>query len=383
MVNNDTAGFYFNLYEIDLNNRAEKTIPLAPLRFEQPSRITLLPDGNGIVTSGKVQGASFAQIWLLDRDGSARSITNDLSDYRDAGVTDDAAALVTIQNQTLANLFVVQNNDVRNQKQITFGIGRYFDLNWAPDNKIVYASDASGSADIFETNPDGTGVRQLTSGMKRNYAPSVSPDNRYIVFHSNRSGTFQIWRMDRDGGNPVQLTDTTPECNWPVFSPDSRWVFFQHFEPGNTVTLWKVSVDGGTPTRVSPSGTALRPVVSPDGKWLGFWQNDGQANSKWHLAVMSLQSEKIANQFDISPSVHVQWDTQLRWMPDSRGLAYVDTRDGVQNLWVQLLDGSPGKQLTNFNDTAIFAYDWSRTGTLVISRGVITGDVVLIADAGK
>jgi Tol biopolymer transport system component len=98
---------------------------------------------------------------------------------------------------------------------------------------------------------------------------------------------------------------------------------------------------------------------------------------------MSLQSEKIANQFDISPSVHVQWDTQLRWMPDSRGLAYVDTRDGVQNLWVQLLDGSPGKQLTNFNDTAIFAYDWSRTGTLIISRGVITGDVVLITDAGK
>ena len=145
-----------------------------------------------------------------------------MSDYRDAGVTDDAAALVTIQNQTLANLFVVQNNDVRNQKQITFGLGRYFDLNWTPDNKIVYASDASGSADIFEINADGTGARQLTSGMKRNYAPSVSPDNRYIVFHSNRSGTFQIWRTDRDGGNPVQLTKTTPECNWRTFSPDSK-----------------------------------------------------------------------------------------------------------------------------------------------------------------
>jgi serine/threonine protein kinase len=383
MINNDTAGFYFNLYEIDLNSRAEKTISLAPLRFEQPSRITLLPDGNGIVTSGKVQGASFAQVWLLGRDGSARSITNDLSDYRDAGVTDDAAALVTIQNQTLANLFVVQNNDVRNQKQITFGLGRYFDLNWAPDNKIVYASDASGSADIFEINADGTGTRQLTSGMKRNYAPSVSPDNRYIVFHSNRSGTFQIWRMDRDGGNPVQLTNSTPECNWPTFSPDSKSVFFQHFEPGNSVSLWKVSVDGGTPSRVSPPGTALRPVVSPDGKWLGFWQNDGDANSKWRLAVMSLETEKIVNRFDVSPTVHVQWDTQLRWTPDSHGLAYVDTRAGVQNLWVQLIDGSPAKQLTSFNETDIFAYDWSRTGSLVISRGVITGDVVLIADAGK
>jgi TolB protein len=383
MVNNDRDGFYFNLYEIDLNSRAEKTIPLASLRFEQPSRITLLPDGNGIVTSGKVQGASFAQVWLLGRDGSARSITNDLSDYRDAGITDDAAALVTVQNQTLANLFTAQNNDVRNQKQITFGIGRYFDLSWAPDNKIVYASDASGSADIFETNTDGTGTRQLTSGLKRNYAPSVSPDNRYIAFHSNRSGTFQIWRMDRDGSNPVQLTNTTPESNWPTFSADSKSVFFQHFQPGDAISIWKIPVDGGTPVKVSPPGTALRPVVSPDGKWLAFWQNDGEANSKWRLAVMALANEKIVNRFDVSPTVHVQWDTLLRWTPDSRGLAYVDTRTGVQNLWVQSLDGSPAKQLTNFNDTDIFGYDWSRTGTLVTSRGVITGDVVLITDAGK
>ena len=383
MVNNDTAGFYFTLYEIDLNSHAEKTIPLAPLRFEQPSRITLLSDGNGVVTSGKAQGASFAQVWLLGRDGSARSITNDLSDYRDAGVTDDAGALVTVQNQMLANLFMAQSNDLQNQKQITFGLGRYFDLSWTPDNKILYASDASGSADIFETAADGTGVKQLTSGMKRNYAPSVSPDNRYIVFHSNRSGTFQIWRMDRDGSNPVQLTSTTPECNWPTFSPDSKWVFFQHFELGKAVSLWKIPVDGGTPSRVSPPGTALRPVVSPDGKWLGFWQNDGDTNSKWRLAVMSLESEKIVNRFDVSPTVHVQWDTQLRWMPDSRGLAYVDTRAGVQNLWVQLLDGSATKQLTNFNETDIFAYDWSKNGTLITSRGVVTGDVVLITDAGK
>jgi serine/threonine protein kinase/Tol biopolymer transport system component len=383
MVNNDNAGFYFSLYEIQLDTRVEKTIALAPLRFEQPSRITLLSDGSGIVTSGKAQGASFAQVWLLGRDGTARSITNDLSDYRDAGLTNNAKSLVTVQNQTLANLFVAPNTDLRNQKQITFGLGRYFDLSWAPDNKILYASDASGSADIFETGADGTNLRQLTSGVKRNYAPSVSPDNRYIVFHSNRSGTFQVWRMDRDGNNPLQLTNQSPESNWPVFSADSKWVFFQHFEPGKEVTLWKTSVDGGTPVKISSGGPSLRPRVSPDGKWLAFWQTDAQPASKWRLALFSLESGTIVKAFDLLPSVHVQWDTNLGWTPDSRGLVYVDTHAGVENLWVQSLDGSPAKQLTNFNESHVFSFDWSRSGTLVTSRGVITGDVVLISDAGK
>ena len=177
--------------------------------------------------------------------------------------------------------------------QITSGLGRYFDLSWAPDGKILYASDASGSADIYEIAADGSHVKQLTSSMKRNYAPAVSPDNRFIVFHSNRSGNFQVWRMDRDGSNPVQLTTGNSESNWPQFSSDSKWVFYEHFEPGVSATLWKVPVEGGTPTKVTER-YCLRPVASPDGKWLGFWQNDGQTDSRWHLAIISLENAKVS-----------------------------------------------------------------------------------------
>lgn len=382
MVKNDSSGFYFNLYEIRLVDGAEKIIPLAPLRFEQPSRVTLLSDSSGIVTSGKAQGASFAQVWLLGRDETARSITNDLSDYRDVNLTKDSSALVTVQAQTLANMFVAQKNDIRAQTQITVGLGRYFDLSWAPDKKILYASDASGDADIFETTADGTHVRQLTSGMKRNYAPDVSADNRFIVFHSNRSGTFQIWRMDRDGSNPVQLTNQTTESNWPTFSPDSKWVFFVNFGAGTDGTLWKVPVEGGTPVRVT-NGFSLRPVISPDGKWLACWHSDGQANSRWGLAVLSLETGKVEKTFRVSPTTPTQWDTQLRWTPDSRGLAYIDARAGVENLWVQPLDGGPAKQLTNFTESRIFSFDWSQDAALASSRGVITSDVVLITDVGE
>ena len=148
------------------------------------------------------------------------------------------------------DVWAAPKGETRRATQITSGLGRYFDLSWAPDGKIVYASDASGNADIYEIGANGSDVRQLTSGANRNYAPAVSPDNRFIVFHSNRSGIFQIWRIDRDGSNPVQLTTGNSESNWPQFSPDGKSVIYEHFESGVSCTVWKVAIEGGTPARV-------------------------------------------------------------------------------------------------------------------------------------
>ncbi len=218
--------------------------------------------------------------------------------------------------------------------------------------------------------------------MKRNYAPSVSPDNRFIAFHSNRSGIFQIWRMDRDGSNPVQLTSGNSESHWPQFSPDGKYVLYEHFELGVSATSWKVPVEGGTPEKVI-EGSVIRPATSPDGKWLGYWQNDGTPNSRWRLAVMSLEDRKQVKKFEIAPTIRVAWNSILRWSADSRSLTYVDQRAGVDNLWAQSIDGGAAKQLTDFNDISILAFDWSRDGNFVTSRGLITSDVVLISDAGQ
>lgn len=378
VVKNDSSRFSVALYSVNVATHAEQTINLSDQQFEQPYHLTLLSDLSGVVFSAKAQGASFSQIWFLGRDGSARTITNDLSDYRDADLTSQSNALVTVQTQTLSNMWLTTKADSK-PSQITAGVGRYFDATWAPDGKLVYASDASGSADIYELAADGTQTRQLTSGMKRNYAPSVSPDNRFIVFHSNRSGIFQIWRMDRDGSNPLQLTSGNDESNWPCFSADSKWVFYQHFESGAGATLWKVPVEGGAPSPVL-NGFALRPTLSPDGKWLAFWQTENTEKSRWYLSLVSLDGQGTHRTFEIAPTMHVQWDTQLRWTGDSKSLTYIDSRAGIENIWAQPIEGGQPKQVTNSTDSRIFSFAWSKDGNLVVSRGVITSDVVLITD---
>ena len=99
--------------------------------------------------------------------------------------------------------------------QITSGSSRYFDLAWTPDGHLLYASDATGSADLWTMNGDGTGERQLTSGPGRNYSPASSPDAKNIVFHSNRDGNWNIWRVDANGGQSLGAYGGRRGGNWP------------------------------------------------------------------------------------------------------------------------------------------------------------------------
>ncbi len=378
--NGIAASHSISIFEKDLASGAERITPLAPQKFDEVGRLTMLPDGSGVIMLARVYGASYIQIWTLSRDGSMRTVTSDLSDYKELSLRVDASALVTVQSQVMAKVWMLRKGESK-PTLLTTGTSRYYDLDAAPDNKIVYASDASGNADIFEIGSSGE-TRQLTSEGRRNYAPVVSPDNRFLAFHSNRAGVFQIWKSERDGTSPKQLTFGSSESTWPSFSPDGKWIVYQHYEPGTPFKLWRLPVDGGTPESVT-DGVAIRAEISPDGKLIAFWYNDQQQNSAWKLKVVQFEGGATFNVFDVPGTVQVNWDSPLHWSPDGRYLTYVDHRGGFDNIWGQPIEGGEPKQLTNFEDSLILSFDWMKDGSLVASRGVIMSDVVLINDTTK
>jgi eukaryotic-like serine/threonine-protein kinase len=56
----------------------------------------------------------------------------------------------------------------------------------------------------------------------------------------------------------------------------------------------------------------------------------------------------------------------------------------VDNLWLQPLDGRPGRQITNFSALKSYSYQWSQDGkSLAFVRGESPSDLVLIQDAQK
>ena len=374
----DENGFYLRIDGFNPNTRATKT--MSPRRWLEVNAMSWLEDGTGMVVSAQESTSAFYRLWMISYPGSQeRMITNDLNDYLAASMaTATHPVLLSVQRQTLTNIWLSQKNDIAHPVQLTSGAGMFFDLCWTSDSKILYASDASGNADIWEMAGDGSNQKQLTAGAGRNYAPVISPDGRSIVFHSNRSGRWQLWRMDRDGGNQIQLTNGKEESNWPEFTRDGRWLYFEHVDNG-VPTLWKISIDGGAPERIT-NFLALRPAMAPDGKSLAYWQRDSTPNAPWRIALMSLeQPAKPTKYFDVPQSI-ANGQSALQISPDQTNILFIDYRNGVSNLMSQPLDGGPTKQLTNFTKEQFYSFDLSPDGRLVVSRGIRTTDAVLISD---
>src|SRR5439155_21408747 len=79
-------------------------------------------------------------------------------------------------------------------------------------------------------------------------------------------------------------------------------------------------------------------------------------NAPWRIAVAPLEGGEPLKTFDLPPTFGVP----LRWTPDGRALAYIDTRGGVSNIFAQPLDGGAPKPLTDFKADRIFWFDFSR-----------------------
>ncbi len=112
-------------------------------------------------------------------------------------------------------------------------------------------------------------VTPLTSEPVRAFEPHWSPDGSHIAFASDRTGSFQIWVMDADGGNQRVLTSGVGESSDPSWSPDGTRIVFSSTRAGASA-LYTMAADG---SGVAPVGAGVRgtsPVWSPDGSEIAF-----------------------------------------------------------------------------------------------------------------
>jgi eukaryotic-like serine/threonine-protein kinase len=367
--------------------------PLGMHKWKDVGRVAWLTDGSGVVAACMSEENNVTHQYYVFSypNGDSRKITNDLNDYRDLGLTADSATLVTIQEERTMNVWVAPGGEASKLRQLTNGAEKYegnTGMQWTPDGRIIFESEPDGSSKIWVMNGDGTGLKRLTavSGEGDNESPAVSPDGRYIVFLSYRGDTG-LWRMNIDGSNLVQLTTvgggsvhnlSAP----PSFSPDGRWVTYYSRGLGKN-GIWKIPIEGGAPVQITDKD-AYQPVISPDGKLIACIYRE-ERNAPYRLTIIRFESGAPIKLLDTpiavgsSPSLGLR--QVLRWMPDSRAIAYMDMKGGVSNIWEQPIDGGLPRQLTNFTSGEIFWFDLSRDGEpSLFSRGAVTKDVVLISN---
>lgn len=367
-----------NTYLVEVSAEDGTERPLYSPPWLRVSGIAWLPDGSGLVLSGRGLETRLSQLWLLAYPGGElKRITNDVNNYLGLSLTADGKRMASIQYERVSNVWSVAPTDGWPARQMTFDKDKDEGLSGVAASSgggIVYTVRMSGNQDLWTIDRDGR-KHQLTHNARSNFSPAVSPDNRYIVFVSDRSGSASIWRMNLDGGDPKQLTDAPGIAALPSFSPDGQWVIYQFTDPANKPTVWKVGVEGGAPVPLTDVYSG-KPVISPDGDFFACLYNQPGAGSANKIAVIPFSGGRPVRLID---SPQIVKSPNFRWTPDGRGLIYIDNHNRAYNLWKQLFDEDQPIQLTNFQSEEIFRFDAINAGgDIALARGHESSDVIKI-----
>lgn len=161
----------------------------------------------------------------------------------------------------------------------------------------------------------------------------------------------------------------------PVCSRDGRSAFYALASDAGGAVM-KVSIDGGSTQRLGDLLVVSRLALSPDGSRLAFLSfHDTDVDPV--IAVISAENGKTLQvaKFQKPPG------GTLRFSPDGSAVVYTTRDAGVDNLWSQPLDGSPGHMLTNFDSQQIEDFRWSFDGSrLAVLRSRRDSNVVLMRD---
>jgi serine/threonine protein kinase/Tol biopolymer transport system component len=374
------AGTYpSTLIEVQVDNGAER--PIGPQHWPSIDHLAWLPDGSALLLTAQEEASSRMQLWQVSYpSGEARRITNELNSYRGLSLTADAGTIAVVQTVIQSDIWIMPYGKTGEARRLTSGTGTddngYHGLSWAPNGKLIYASSATGILELWSIDASGGNPKQLSSDPYRYDEPIVTPDGRYIVFFSDRTGPMNLWRTDVDGRNPKQLTTGKLASVSACVSPDGKLIIYSSLDAQGTPVLWSIGIDGGAPVQLTDdTHWAELPSVSPDGTQIVCdYFGGGQPAS---LGTLPIGGGQITHVADLPQRIF----RELRWTPDGTSVAYIQEREGTQNLQIVPIGAGGPKQLTDFKEDQnfIFYFDWSHDGKqLAVARGTQISDVVLI-----
>ncbi|MGA9142387.1 MAG: hypothetical protein WB007_01370, partial [Candidatus Acidiferrales bacterium] len=347
------------------------------------------PDARGLLVlyRSKTSGFRTTQIGYVSLATSRlRAITNDTNNYATLTLSSDRKTLTTVQqkNEPALQLLAATDYAEASSRQVLAQQTEIYDFAWASDTELYISRWTS----LFRSAIDGGSNSQLASDPRAKISQvAACGRGSFAAFawsgHGESHNVQSLWRVDAEGSNPKQITNGKFDALH-VCSPDGKWIYFQEPEASG---IFRVPSDGGTSELVA--GTKIsgledsggEPDISVDGKFLVF--SVGKAVPvrlvDIRFAIVALGPEAgPVRMIDVEPNI----SGPPRFTPGGKSLVYAIMENGTENLWLQPLDGSPGRQITSFTDGRILRIHFSPDGkTLGVLRARTESDAVLLHDS--
>jgi Tol biopolymer transport system component len=273
-----------------------------------PSSVTWTPDGTTLIYS--MQGS----LWRQRADSAvAEQLTDESgSDYQ-PDCSPDGRSVVFVRYDGRSMELMLLDLASRAVRPLTTGGAVNVEPRWSPNGERLAYVSTMGTGHLLlhvaeirdgriassrALTPDrrSTVSRYYYSPFDHAINPTWTRDGRELVFVSNREiahGTGDIVRMAVDGGDTPRLVQHE-ETSWharPDTSPDGTRFVYSSYLGRQWQQLWLLPVGGGYPFPLT----------------YGDWDN-----------------------------------TNPRWSPDSRAIAFISNRDGNTSLW--LIDALSGEE---------------------------------------
>jgi eukaryotic-like serine/threonine-protein kinase len=339
---------------------------------------TWMPDGTGLIVSDSQLETSHLQSQLgyfSYPNGDYRALTSDTSNYWRPSIAKDGKTLAAIQGRSRFEIGVApvtepdQLRAVPLESQLTI-----WSWGWSADGKLIIPQAGT----IKAVNLEG-GEASILSDLKH-IADQVTAcgGGKYIVFRQvgrSSGASANLWRANLDGSNQKQLTSGLNE-QAPACTKDGQWVYY--IDNGDNRNVKRVSIEGGSPETIVKSAISVF-ALSPDGKEIASLD----VREFDHKLILRRDSTEMhpMTYHDIDQRA---LQTNFAYTPDGKSMVYAVRDKGVDNLWVQPLDGGMFHQLTHFTKDRIMRVAYSMDGTkLAIEHGEMESDAVLLHDTGK
>jgi Tol biopolymer transport system component len=189
------------------------------------------------------------------------------------------------------------------------------------EHPIVFASDRTGSYDLWLMRADGSDSRQLTGAPSDETHPAWSSDGTRLAFRMSKSRNepSDLYVMNADGTATQQLTDTNDSCeSSPSWSPDDRQIMYTVSDCGSDEEFIFLMDSDGADRQQLVEEPVSWPDWSPDGGRIVYTT----AGTTWDETRLVVSDTDGSNRTVLDTGVGFA-AYEATWSPDGRQIAFV------------------------------------------------------------